>query len=102
MNTNPTIVPHPAEQGKPVRELLEDIHRNSGIGRNPRGVLNPKVIDYVSFAATVASVVVCAATLLTMVWEGIDPTLGIRVMGSVLIVLFALLVFRAVNRTFSE
>jgi hypothetical protein len=102
MNTHPSIVPSPADQGKPVRDLLEDIHRNSGISRIPRGIVNPKLIDHVAFAATVTSVVVCTATLLGMVWEGIDPTLGIRVMASVLIVLFALLIFRSLNRAFSE
>jgi hypothetical protein len=103
MNPHPSVVPRPpGEEGKPVRDLLEDIHRRSGISQGPRGIVNPKAVDQTAFVATVLSVVVCAVTLLAMVWEAIDPTLGIKTVASVLIVLFAFLIFRTVNRSFSE
>jgi hypothetical protein len=103
MNPHPSVVPRPpGEEGKPVRDLLQDIHSRSGISQTPRGIVNPKSVDQTAFIATVISVGVCACTLLAMVWETIDPTVGLKIMGSVLIILFALLIFRAVNRTFSE
>ena len=99
---SPSIVPHPpGEEPKPVRDLLEDIHRRADFSRAPRGIVNPRIVDKIAFGATVLTVIACAATLLTMVWEGIDHMLGIRVMSSVLIVLFAILTFRSVNRSFS-
>ena len=99
---SPTIVPHPpGNEPKPLRGLLEDIHRRSAFSQGPRGIVNPQIVDQIAFGATVISVVLCAATLLGIVWEGIDSIWGIRVMASVLIVLFAILTFRSVNRSFA-
>ena len=83
---SPSIVPHPpGEEPKPVRDLLEDIHRRSGYSQGPRGIVNPRIVDKIAFGATVLTVIACAATLLTMVWEGIDHMFSeIRVMSSVL------------------
>jgi hypothetical protein len=103
MNTHPSLVPHPSgENPKPVRELLEDIHQRSGFASRPRGVLNPRSIDQIAFGATVLTVVISAGILLAMVWEAVDSKLGLQSLASVFIVLFALLIFRSVNRTFSE
>ena len=103
MNTHPSVVPRPPdEEGKPTRSLLEDIHQRSQFTRRPVGIVNPKVVDQTAFAATVISVIICAVTLLAMVWEGIDSTLGLKVMASVLILLFAFLIFRSMNRAFAE
>jgi hypothetical protein len=103
VNTHPSIVPHPSgENPKPVRELLEDIHQRSGLSAGRRGVLNPRPIDQIAFGATVVSVIISAGILLAMVWEGIDAKIGLQSLVSVFIVLFAFLIFRSVNRAFSE
>lgn len=99
---SPSIVPHPpGAEPKPVRDLLEDIHRRGDFSREPRGFVNPRVVDRIAFIASFLSVVLCAATLLVMVWEEMDPRLGLRLMASVFIILFAILTFRSINRSFS-
>ena len=103
MNTQPAIVPRPpGEEGKPVRSLLEDIHQRSQFAREPLGVVNPKVVDQIAFGASVVAVIIYAVILLAMVWVSVNPTLGLKIIGSVSILLFALLAFRSINRSFAE
>ena len=98
---SPSIVPHPpGDEPKPVRDLLEDIHRRADFSRAPRGFVNPRIVDQIAFGASFLSVILCAATLLVMVWDKIDPRLGLQLMGSVFIILFAILTFRSINRSF--
>jgi hypothetical protein len=103
MNTHPSVVPRPpGEEEKSGRSLLEDIHHRSQFARKPAGIVNPKAVDLATFVASVASVAISAVTLLTMVWNRIDPLLGLKIMASVWVVMLTLLAFRSINRTFAE
>jgi len=103
MKTHPSVVPRPpGEEEKPGRSLLEDIHQRSQFARKPVGIVNPKAVDLTTFVASVASVAISAVTLLAMVWNRIDPLLGLKIMASVWVSMLALLAFRSINRSFAE
>jgi hypothetical protein len=103
MNTHPSVVPRPpGEEEKSGRSLLEDIHQRSQFARKPAGIVNPKAVDRTVFVASIVSVAMSAMTLLAMVWNRIDPLLGLKIMVSVWVLMFTLLAFRSINRTFAE
>ena len=103
MNTHPSVVPRPpGEEEKSGRSLLEDIHQRSQFARTPAGIVNPKAVDQTVFIASIISVATSAVTLLAMVWNRIDPLLGLKIMASVWVVMLALLAFRSINRSFAE
>ena len=87
---------------KPVRELVQQLRVHSEFPAPPRGVADPKLIDRITFIAAVSSVVLCAGALLAMIWEGVDVIDGLKFIGSVGVLLAALLIFRAVNSQFGE
>ena len=87
---------------RPVRELVQELRVHSEFPAPPRGVADPKRIDRITFIAVVTSVVLCAGALLAMIWEGVDVTVGMKFIGSIWVLLTALLIFRAVNSQFGE
>jgi hypothetical protein len=87
---------------KPVRELLQDITQTMETSHSPRGFIRPKLLNRICFVASVIAVLLIAATLLAMIWDAIDPAKGMKYIGSVCVVLFAMLIFRAINGAFEE
>jgi hypothetical protein len=87
---------------KPVREILQQLRVHSEFPAPPRGVADPKLIDRITFVAAVISVVLCAGALLAMIWEGVDVIDGMKFIGSIMVLLAALLIFRAINSQFGE
>lgn len=87
---------------KPVREILQDLRAHSASPPTLRGVANPQIIERVTFIAVVVSVVLSAGILLAMIWEGVAVLVGLKLIGSVWVLLTALLIFRAVNTQFSD
>jgi hypothetical protein len=89
---------------KPIRELLLDISHtmNSTSSDQEPGVVNPKRLNRVCFVASLVALVFVAGVLIAMIWQFIDSGRGLQCIGSVAVVLFALLSFRAVNGTFVD
>ena len=88
---------------KPIRELLQDITRTmNSTPDQERGVVNPKRLNRVCFIASFVALFLVAGVLLAMIWQFIDSGRGLQCIGSVAVVLFALLSFRAVNGTFVD
>jgi hypothetical protein len=91
---------------KPIRELLQDIshtmNSHSDFSNPSRGVISPKRMNRICFFAWLLALVLIAGTLVAMIWESIDPELGMKYIGSVCVVLLALLIFRSVNGVFVD
>jgi hypothetical protein len=92
----------PYEQPKkPVREALESIRDNMDDVSAPRGVFNPRIVNRIAFVVTLLSLLSTTALLLAIIWNALDPTLGFRCIGTVLVVLLAVLMFRGINNQFT-
>ena len=88
-------------KNKPVRELLQDISRNIEPSRaTPRGLINPKLVDRITFFASILCVVIVAATFIGMIWNSIDEVFGFRFAASVGIFMLTLFGLRAINAQF--
>jgi hypothetical protein len=87
---------------KPIRELLQDISHTMDTSHSERGFICPKILNRICFVASVLSVLLVATVLLAMIWQSIDPATGLKYMATVLVVLFALLIFRSINGAFAE
>lgn len=89
------------EKAKPVRDLLRDISTNSEPSRiSPRGLINPKLMDRITFVAAILWLILMAATLIGMIWGSIDDGFGFRFVGSACVAMLAILGFRAINSQF--
>lgn len=88
-------------KNKPVRELLQDISRNVEPSCvTPRGFINPKLMDRITFFASILCVVIVAATFVGMIWNSIDEVFGFRFAASVAIFMLTLIALRAINSQF--
>jgi hypothetical protein len=86
---------------KPIRELLEDIRSTSEPSRvAPRPLLNPKLVSRVTFFATLVCLLLTTAAFLAMIWNFLDAVLAFRCIGSMVVVLAALFIFRGINSQF--
>ena len=86
---------------RPIRELLQDISSTSEASRvPPRGLVRPKLIDRITFFASLLSLLLTAAAFLAMIWDFLDPVLAFRCIGSIVVILIALFLFRAINAQF--
>jgi hypothetical protein len=86
---------------KPVRQILEDIRQRTEFVNERRGVVNPYVVDRIVFLASIVSILLSSVVLLGMLWGPVEVMFGFKCIGSIMVVLFALLVFRTVNEHFS-
>ena len=86
---------------KPIRGLLQDITaHNETFRKTPRGLVSPKFVDRVITVTAMVSLLLTSTVFLGMVWEALDLYLGLRCIGSVGVVLIAMLSFRAMNTYF--
>lgn len=93
MNEDPNI--------KPVRELLQNISKNvETFDSAPRGFINPKLVDRITFFVTVVGVFIIAITFIGMIWDAISQGFGFRFASSVGILLLTLIALRAINTQF--
>ena len=92
---------NPEQKIKPIRELLQDIGSNADIAQvPPRGLVSPKVVDRITFFASLASLVLIAAAFLAIIWDFADPVFAVRCIGTVFVLLFTLFLFRFINLQF--
>jgi hypothetical protein len=84
---------------KPIVELLQDIHavRDS---HTPRGLVNPKRVARIAFFVSCIFIVLTTAIFIAMIWELMEPALGMRFIASMGAVILALQVFKAINEQF--
>ena len=86
---------------KPIRELLQDIGSNADTSRVPaRGLVRPKLLNRVTLFASLLCLLLTTAVFLAMMWDFLDPGLGFRCIGTLLVILLALFLFRAINDQF--
>lgn len=89
-------------QEKPIRTLLQDVHSNAEISRlRPQGFVALKTVDRITFFASLLALVLIAGGMLAMIWDFVELIRGLRFIGSVIVVFFTLLVFRAINSQFN-
>ena len=70
---------------KPIRELLQDITSNSEASRvPPRGLVRPRLVDRITFFASLLSLLLTTAAFLALIWEFMDPVLAFRCIGSIM------------------
>jgi len=87
---------------KPIRTLLQDISSNIQAPQAPRGLVPPKLLNRITIFMAILSLLLIVATLLAMIWDLLDPFLGLKFMASVLVVMCALLAFSAINVQFVD
>jgi hypothetical protein len=87
---------------KPIRDLLQDISHTMNSSSDARGVICPKLLNRICFFAWMIALVFIAGMLIAMIWQSIDPALGLKYIGSACVVLLALLIFRSVNEAFVD
>ena len=87
-------------QPTPIRVMLNDISEQAAPDPAPRGLVSPELVDQFTRVAAIISVVMASATLLTMIWGGVDLYLGLKTLGSIAVVMLSIVVFRAVNTLF--
>ena len=87
-------------QPTPIRVMLDDISEHTAPDPAPRGLVSPELVDQFTRVAAIISVVMASATLLTMIWGGVDLYLGLKTLGSIAVVMLSIVVFRAVNTLF--
>jgi hypothetical protein len=89
------------QKDKPIRELLQDISANSEVSHGPsRGFVDPKLVNRITFFASFACLLLTTAAFLAMIWDFTNPEFGFRCVGSILVILVALFIFRAINAQF--
>ncbi len=87
-------------QPAPIRVMLNEISEQTAPDSAPRGLVSPEMVDQFTRVAAIISVVLASATLLTMIWGGVDLYLGLKTLGSIAVVMLSITVFRAVNTLF--
>ena len=87
-------------QPTPIRVMLDQIGEQTAPDPAPRGLVSPTMVDGVTRVAAIVSVVMASATVLTMIWGGVDLYLGLKTLGSIAVVMLSIIVFRAVNTLF--
>ena len=87
-------------QPTPIRVMLDEISEQTAPAPAPRGLVPPAAVDQFTRLSAIISVVLASATLLTMIWGGVDLYLGLKTLGSISVVMLSILVFRAVNTLF--
>ena len=87
-------------QPTPIRVMLDEIGEQTAPEPAPRGLVSPAMVDQFTRVAAIISVVLASATLLTMIWGGVDLDLGLKTLGSIAVVMLSITVFRAVNTLF--
>lgn len=89
------------QKESPIRELLQDISSNSDTSRiPPRGLVRPTLINRITLFASLLCLLLTTAIFLAMMWDFTDPAFGFRCIGSILVILLALFLFRAINEQF--
>lgn len=89
-------------QGKPIRALLQDVGSYAEISRlRPHGFVALNTVDRITFFAALLALILIAGVALAMIWDFVEVLNGLRLISSVLVVLFTLLVFRMINSQFS-
>jgi hypothetical protein len=89
------------KKGDQIRGLLEDISSNNDPSRlQPRGLINIKLLDRVTFFASILSLLLIAVAILAMIWQTIDEVFGFRFVASTVVVMITLLIFRFINSQF--
>lgn len=89
------------QPAKPVHQLLRDISQTIS-DRETRGVIAPRILNWVAFGASVISILLVSAALLLAIWDAIEPLNALKFIASVFVVLIAILTFREVNGKFVE
>ena len=84
---------------KPIVELLQDIHAVRDT-HTPRGLINPKLVARVTFFISCIVIVLTTAIVISMIWEIMEPGLGMRFIASMGAVVLALQIFKAINEQF--
>jgi len=93
MNEDPKI--------KPIRDLLQDISSNTEIARiAPRGLISPSLINRITLYASIVSIGLIALGFLAMIWDIVDSALALKCIGSIVVLLITLILFRVVNTLF--
>ncbi len=87
-------------QPTPIRVMLDEIGEQAAPEPAPRGLVSPANVDQFTRVAAIISVVLASVTLLTMIWGGVDLYLGMKMLGSIAVVMLSIVVFRAVNTLF--
>ncbi len=87
-------------QPTPIRVMLDEICEQTVPEPAPRGLVSPEMVDRWTRLSAIVSVVLASATLLTMIWGGVDLYLGLKTLGSIAVVMLSITVFRAVNTLF--
>jgi hypothetical protein len=89
------------KEEKPIRGLLRNItSANEASGMSPRGFIAPKLVNRITFFASLVSLLLIVAAFLSMIWDFTDPMLALRCIGSIIVILIALFIFRAINAQF--
>lgn len=84
----------------PVRVMLESISDQTAPEPRPRGWVSPDRVDQVTRLAAIISVITTSITLLSMIWGGVDYYTGMKIIGSIAVVMLAITIFRSVNTLF--
>ncbi len=87
-------------QPTPIRVMLDQIGEQTAPDPAPRGLVSPEMVDGFTRVAAIVSVILASATVLTMIWDGVDLYLGLKTLGSIAVVMLSIIVFRAVNTLF--
>lgn len=87
-------------QPTPIRVMLDDISEQTAPTPAPQGLVPPAAVDQCTRLSAIVSVVLASATLLTMIWGGVDLYLGLKTLGSIAVVMLSIMVFRAINTLF--
>ncbi len=86
---------------KPIRGLLQDISQhNDTYERPPRGLVSPRVVDRITALASLVSLLLVSGVFLAMIWSALDLYLGLRCIGSTVVVLLTIIFFRSINTLF--
>ena len=86
------------QKDKPIGDLLRDISRHGGFERvPPRGLIRPQLVRRVIFFTSLAFLLLTAAALIAVIWDCIDVILAFRCIGSMGVLLAALLIFGGIN-----
>ncbi len=89
------------QKGKQIRDLLQDISSNNDPSRTqPRGLINTRLMDRITFFASILSLLLVAAAFIAMIWQSLDEVFGFRFVASTGIFMITLLVFRFINSQF--
>ncbi len=92
---------NPAPQEKTIPTLLKDIQGSNAPSQvPPRGLVDPKLVDRVTFYTSLFCVFFITAALISAIWDLADQVFAFRCVGSMLVLVVALFAFRAINAHF--